>query len=123
MTVLLVIAGAAAGAPLRYALDRFVQRRHDSTLPWGTLTVNVVGSLVLGVVAHAVALGALPATAAAFAGVGLCGGFTTFSTLCFETWRLLEEGAVLEAELNLGMSLAAGLAAAAAGWLAAGVIW
>jgi fluoride exporter len=47
---LLVIVGAAVGAPLRYATDRIVQSRHDTGFPWGTFTVNVVGSFVLGVV-------------------------------------------------------------------------
>lgn len=123
MTALLVALGAAIGAPLRYAVDRFVQNRHDSVFPWGTFTVNVLGSLVLGVVAHAVTAGALPGTVGTLLGAGLCGGFTTFSSYCFETWRLLEAGAVLEAELNLVASLVAGVAAAAAGWLAAGLIW
>ena len=45
---LLVILGAAVGAPLRYATDRVVQSRHDTGFPWGTFTVNVVGSFVLG---------------------------------------------------------------------------
>lgn len=48
--ILLVLAGGAVGAPLRYVTDRLVQRRRDQVFPWGTLTVNVVGSLVLGVV-------------------------------------------------------------------------
>ncbi|MGZ4607644.1 MAG: fluoride efflux transporter FluC, partial [Blastococcus sp.] len=48
MTWLLVAAGAAVGAPARYLTDRLVQARHDSVFPWGTLTVNVVGCLVLG---------------------------------------------------------------------------
>ncbi|MDT7771894.1 MAG: fluoride exporter, partial [Pseudonocardiales bacterium] len=50
MTVLLVLLGGAIGAPLRYLADRVVQSRHDSGFPWGTFTVNTVGSLVLGVV-------------------------------------------------------------------------
>ncbi len=48
MTVLLVALGAAVGAPLRYLTDRTIQARHDSVFPWGTLTVNVAGSVVLG---------------------------------------------------------------------------
>ena len=48
MTLLLVLAGAAVGAPLRYLTDLLVQSWHDSVFPWGTLAVNVVGSLVLG---------------------------------------------------------------------------
>ena len=48
MTWLLVVLGAAIGAPLRYLTDLTVQKRHDSVFPWGTFTVNVVGCLVLG---------------------------------------------------------------------------
>ena len=48
---LLVCLGAAVGAPARYLVDRAVQARHDSLMPWGTLTVNVFGSAVLGVLA------------------------------------------------------------------------
>ena len=49
MTALMVILGGAIGAPLRYLIDRVVQSRHASEFPWGTWTVNVVGSFVLGV--------------------------------------------------------------------------
>lgn len=48
MTVLLVVCGAALGAPLRYLTDRAVQTRHDSVFPWGTFTVNVIGCVLLG---------------------------------------------------------------------------
>jgi CrcB protein len=48
MTLLMVCLGAALGAPARYLTDRAIQSRHDTVFPWGTLTVNVVGSLVLG---------------------------------------------------------------------------
>ena len=57
MSLLLVIAGAAIGAPLRYLSDRAIQSRHDTVFPWGTFTVNVLGSLVLGVVTGAVTAG------------------------------------------------------------------
>ncbi|WP_206443414.1 fluoride efflux transporter FluC, partial [Candidatus Protofrankia californiensis] len=50
MNWLLVILGAMAGAPVRYLTDRAVQARHDMLFPWGTFTVNVVASGVLGLV-------------------------------------------------------------------------
>lgn len=107
MTFLLVAAGAALGAPARYLLDRAVQARHDSLFPWGTLTVNTVGSFVLGF------LVALPAggPAMAAAGTGLCGAFTTYSTLSYETLRLIRSGAHLHATLNITATVATGLAA------------
>lgn len=48
MTLLMVALGAAVGAPARYLADRAVQSRHESVMPWGTVSVNVVGSLILG---------------------------------------------------------------------------
>ncbi|GIF15242.1 hypothetical protein Ate01nite_52740 [Actinoplanes teichomyceticus] len=50
MTALLVALGAAVGAPLRYLTDRYVQARYGAGFPWGTLAVNVTGSLILGLV-------------------------------------------------------------------------
>ncbi|MFG2052760.1 fluoride efflux transporter CrcB [Micromonospora sp. NPDC048930] len=112
MTVLLIAIGAALGAPLRYLTDRAVQARHDSPFPWGTLTVNVVGSLVLGAVA------AVPASPAvtALVGTGFCGALTTWSTLSYETLRLSREGAHRHALANVLVSLAAGLSAATLGY-------
>ena len=115
IAVLLVALGAAVGAPLRYLTDRAVQARHDSVFPWGTFTVNVVGSLVLGAVAGAVAGGA-PNWLLTLIGTGFCGALTTFSTFGFETVRLIEDGAVLEAALNSLVSLLVGLAACMGGF-------
>ncbi|GAA3347317.1 fluoride efflux transporter CrcB [Amorphoplanes nipponensis] len=119
MTVLLVALGAAVGAPLRYLTDRAIQARHDSVFPWGTLTVNVAGSLLLGF------LTGLPAgpAAAALLGTGFCGALTTYSTFSYETLRLVQDGARLYAALNVMVSVVAGLGAAATGLLLARAIW
>jgi len=112
VNLVLVMIGAAVGAPSRWALDRFVQSRHDSVFPWGTFTINVLGSLLLGFI-----LGArVPAEVALLLGTGFCGGFTTFSTFGFETVRLAEEGSRAESLVNVGASMAVGMAAAFAGW-------
>jgi CrcB protein len=116
VTVLLVLAGGAVGAPLRYLTDLFVQSRHDSVFPWGTFAVNAVGSLVLGVVAASVFVGEAPGWVATLVGTGLCGALTTFSTFGLETVRLIEDGSLLEAFLNAALSLAVGLAACTGGW-------
>jgi CrcB protein len=109
MTVLLVLLGGAIGAPARYVLDRLVQQRVRGPFPWGTLTVNLVGSAVLGAL-----LGAGPSHAVtALVGTGFCGALTTFSTFGYETVRLLEAGSFLEAGLNALGSVAVGLLAAA----------
>jgi CrcB protein len=110
VSALLVVAGAMVGAPLRYVTDLAVQSVHDTVFPWGTFTVNVVGSLILGAVAGAVAGGA-PGWLLTLIGTGLCGALTTFSTFGFETVRLIEDGAVLEAVLNAAASVVVGLVA------------
>ncbi|WP_327048804.1 fluoride efflux transporter CrcB [Microbispora sp. NBC_01189] len=115
MTLLLVFLGGAIGAPARYLTDRLVQRLHDSVFPWGTLTVNLVGSLVLGLLLGARDGLGLPDPAVALLGTGVCGALTTFSTFGFETVRLLEEGSAAAAALNALGSLLLGVLAAAAG--------
>ncbi|MEU8269301.1 fluoride efflux transporter CrcB [Sphaerisporangium sp. NPDC049002] len=116
MTVLLVFAGGVLGAPARYLLDRFIQKRHDTVFPWGTLTVNLVGSLVLGFLIGLGTRIAMPQEIPIFVGTGICGALTTFSTFGFETTRLLEEGSIVEAGLNALGSLVLGVLAAVAGY-------
>ena len=115
IAVLLVALGAAVGAPLRYLTDRAVQARHDSVFPWGTFTVNVCGSLLLGF------LTALPAnpTVTALLGTGFCGALTTYSTFSYETLRLVQQGARFYALANVIASVIAGLGAAGIGLLLA----
>jgi CrcB protein len=121
LTALLVVAGAVVGAPLRYLTDLLVQSRHDTVFPWGTLTVNMSGSLILGAAAGAVSGGA-PAWLFTLVGTGFCGALTTFSSFGFETVRLVEDGSVLEAVLNAGVSLFIGLVACAGGWVLASTL-
>ncbi|MEU4236157.1 fluoride efflux transporter CrcB [Actinoplanes sp. NPDC026619] len=111
MTLLLVALGAAVGAPLRYLTDRAIQARHDSAFPWGTLTVNVLGSFVLGL------LTAIPASdkLTAILGTGFCGALTTYSTFSYETLKLTQDGNRFFAAANIVVSVVAGLGAAAAG--------
>lgn len=116
MTVLLVLLGGAVGAPTRYLTDQWVQTRHDTVIPWGTFTVNVVGSLVLGILAGGAADGPLPSWALTLAGTGFCGALTTFSTFGFETIRLVEAGSWRIAAVNVVGSVAVGLGAFFAGW-------
>ncbi|MFE2933119.1 MULTISPECIES: fluoride efflux transporter CrcB [unclassified Streptomyces] len=123
MNWLLVIVGAAVGAPLRYLTDRAVQSRHDSVFPWGTFTVNVSGSLVLGLLTGAVAAGAASSHLQLLIGTGLCGALTTYSTFSYETLRLAEDGAKSYAVANVVGSVAAGLVAAFAGVALARALW
>ncbi|WP_330270170.1 fluoride efflux transporter CrcB [Lentzea sp. NBC_00516] len=107
MTVLVVFLGAALGAPARYLLDRLVQSRHSSDFPFGTLTVNVVGCLLIGFV---VGTSWMP-----LLGVGFCGGLTTYSTFSYETVKLLEAEKYRPALLNVLVSVVLGVGAAAIG--------
>jgi CrcB protein len=122
MTLLLVVLGAAVGAPLRYVTDLFVQSRHDSVFPWGTLTVNAAGSLVLGVTAGALAASPGNTWVLPLVGTGLCGALTTFSTFSFETVRLAQEGSLLESTMNVLVTVLVTLVACAGGWSLAALL-
>jgi CrcB protein len=91
-------------------VDVAVQRRTAGGFPLGTLAVNVSGAFALGLAA-----GSLSGTAAPVVGAGLCGGYTTLSTLAWETLALAEEGATGAAVLNVVGSTLLGLAAAGLG--------
>ena len=121
MNFLLVAAGAAVGAPIRYLVDRWVQQRLVPVFPWGTFAVNVAGSLLLGWVAAAAAHGALSVPAVALLGAGFCGGLTTFSSFGWETHRLLEDGADWVATLNVVATTGLCIGAAALSWTATSV--
>jgi fluoride exporter len=116
MTLLMIALGAAVGAPARYLTDRAVQRLHESAMPWGTVGVNVVGSLILGGLTGGGT--AVSPDALALLGTGFCGALTTYSTFSFETWRLIEEGAYGTAAANVLVSVLAALAAVVVGYAA-----
>lgn len=111
MTVLLVALGAAVGAPIRFLVDLAFKHRFGEGFPWGTLLVNVVGSLVLG------ALMALPLSPETMAllGTGLCGTLTTYSTFAYESVQLTRTHSRGRALLYVLASLALGIGSAWAG--------
>ena len=123
MGLVLVMLGAAVGAPLRYLTDRAVQRRHDTIFPWGTFSVNMIGSLILGAVIGAARAGAAPQEVQLGLGVGFCGALTTYSTLSYETLRLAEDGARFFAAANVVASIMAGLGAAFVGAAISQALW
>ncbi|MDX6619690.1 MAG: fluoride exporter [Gaiellales bacterium] len=115
MTVLVwtcVALVSGAGALLRFALHTAVGRWKPSAFPFGTLAVNVLGSLLLGLLHGAGATG----DTMLLAGTALLGSFTTFSTWMVESERLAAEGEGGLATANVLGSLAPGLAAVALGW-------
>lgn len=112
MTILVVAITGSFGAVLRYVISGVVQRRTGSSLPLGTATVNLVGALLLGLIAGG-GDGSLWWTAAA----GLTGGLTTFSTWMIETVGLgLVPRPSLRAVANLTVMAALGVALAALGY-------
>ena len=111
----LVVLAGALGAVGRYLVEGAVQQRFDGRFPLGTFVVNVSGSLLLGFVAGLVLYHGVSDDVRVAAGTGFLGSYTTFSTLTLETFRLFEDGAVLEGTLNVVGSAAVGLGAAAAG--------
>lgn len=115
MEFVLLCLGAGLGAPARYLVDRTVQARHRSAMPWGTVCVNVGGSFVLGVLMGLASGRGLPDGVLVGLGTGFCGALTTYSTFGYETLRLLETGARRYAALNVVVSLGAGLGAAGLG--------
>lgn len=115
MLTLAVALAAGAGAACRYVVDLLVTRRWGGGFPWGTLLVNLSGSLLLGLVAG----GAGPGVGAVV-GAGFCGGFTTLSTWAWESLALgLRSWAGWAYVLG---SLGGALLAAAAGLGLAGVL-
>ncbi|MFH8484235.1 fluoride efflux transporter CrcB [Streptomyces longisporoflavus] len=123
MNWLCVVAGAMIGAPLRFLTDRAVQARHDTVFPWGTLAVNVAGSLILGVLTGATVAGAAGSHTQLFVGTGLCGALTTYSTFSYDTLRLAESGTRFYAAVNAVVSVVAALGAVFVGVTVAEAVW
>lgn len=111
LTYLYIAVGGALGSAGRYWMAGAVDERLNDTLPWGTLVVNVLGSLAIGALAG---VASLPSGARLLLVVGLCGGFTTFSAFSLQTVELLREGAVGRAAANV---LAAVCVCVAATWI------
>ena len=110
MWVGVVIIGGL-GSVTRYVLDRTVARRVARSFPFGTLTVNITGAVLLGFITGL----ALNHTWALLAGTAFVGAYTTFSTWMLETQRLTEERQIWPAVANIAVSIILGVAAAAAG--------
>lgn len=116
MHLLFIGLGGFAGAIARYAVDGLVTGLTRASFPWGTLAVNLSGSLLIGF------LFALASERAVISPdlrgpimIGFVGAYTTFSTLALESWRLIDDGAWLLGSANLGASVLLGIAAVIAG--------
>jgi fluoride exporter len=115
MLVLAIGLSGGAGAVLRYLVDGAVEDRVSGPFPWGTLIINVSGSLLLGLITGLLWYHGLSGQVRDVVGVGFCGGLTTWSTASWESVRLLESGLVRQAAVFTVGGLLVALAAAAGG--------
>ncbi|WP_414901609.1 fluoride efflux transporter CrcB [Sphingomonas flavalba] len=112
----LVMVGGAIGALLRYQLGRGSMLLLGPNYPWGTLFANLIGGLAMGLLAGL--LGRLSGSGEAwrlFVGVGILGGFTTFSAFSLETALMIERGALFAAAGYVAVSVIGAVAALFAG--------
>ncbi len=109
MTYLLVATGSALGGTLRYWLSGLIANWVGQTFPWGTLVINVTGSIVIGLFATLTGPDGrvlVPGEWRQFFMVGVCGGYTTFSSFSLQTLTLAQDGEWLWASLNIMLSVA-----------------
>lgn len=121
--ILLVMSGGAIGAGLRYGLSRALPFAGDGW-PWATFVVNVLGGLAMGVLAAWVLRGDNSAESLRlFVGVGVLGGFTTFSAFSLEMIQMVERGQMSLAASYALVSVLLALGALFAGMTVAKAIW
>ena len=122
---LLIFLGSGLGGVARWALGDWLTARLGPGFPWATLAVNVSGSFAIGLIAAVTGPGGrwmAPPVWRLFFMVGVCGGYTTFSSFSLQTLNLLEEGAWGRAGANVGMSVLLCLAGVGLGhWV--GTLW
>jgi len=105
--LLLVALGGAVGSVGRY----LVSKCFEGTFPWGTLTVNLLGSLLIGFLVGLVAKGTLSPEMKLLLVTGFCGGFTTFSTFANESFTMMKAGDALLTAVYIGASVVLGILA------------
>lgn len=117
-TIIAVASGGAIGATLRMMLSGVVNKHIVHTLPFGTLAVNLLGSLFVGVLFAYFHLNtSFSPQVKTFLITGILGGFTTFSTFAMESFFLLESGAYLHAFSNMALNLFGSISFAGIGYL------
>ncbi|HZH73402.1 MAG TPA: fluoride efflux transporter CrcB [Mariniphaga sp.] len=111
-TILIVGSGGFIGSVMRYMVQYLMERTLTSLFPWGTLIANVAGSFIIGIVFALAEKGnLLSAEWRLFMAVGICGGFTTFSSFAYNNFMMIREKAFVDLFLNVGGSLFLGIAA------------
>ncbi len=106
MKYFLVGLGAAFGGTFRFWLSNFIYKFLPAVFPYGTLGVNILGSFILGIIIfYFDDRNLLSPNIKLFLTIGFCGGFTTFSTFSFETFKLMQDSEFLFAALNIFLNL------------------
>ena len=121
MAYLAVGLGSALGGMGRFWIAGVIGQRYGDSFPWGTILVNVTGSFAIGVLAALTSTEGrlhpkLNPLAAQFFMVGICGGYTTFSSFSLQTLKLIQTGSVSQASANIALSVIACLVAVWAGY-------
>ena len=106
-----VIIGSSIGGAARYLSQEFVQKNFPSFIPLSTLSVNLVGSFIIGIIYALAERSKISAEVRIFIATGFCGGFTTFSSFAFENVRLLQDGEYFNTALYVVLSLVIGFIA------------
>ena len=119
MNTLFVAAGGAVGAVLRYVVSGWSQRMFPATFPWGTLIVNLSGSLVIGLLWGTFESVVVSPNIRLFVLIGLLGSFTTFSTFSLESLNLVRDGEYALLCWNVSLSVILGIGLAFTGYVSA----
>jgi CrcB protein len=109
VTYILVAMGSALGGTLRFWLSGLIANWVGQTFPWGTLVINISGSFAIGLFGTLTAPDGrvfVPGEWRQFFMVGICGGYTTFSSFSLQTLTLAQDGEWLAASANIGLSVA-----------------
>jgi fluoride exporter len=117
--ILLLAAGGAIGTVGRYAVAGLTHRYIDGTFPYGTLMVNLLGSLIIGMLWGTWETANISSHLRTFIFIGILGGFTTFSTFSLETMNLFREGEIRTAIINVLANNILGIILVFAGFFAA----
>lgn len=110
-----VMIGGAIGAGARHLVGQAMLARFGPAFPWGTLSINIVGSLLMGLLVGWLARSGGGDTTRLFVGVGILGGFTTFSSFSMEYWMLFERGQNAQAAAYVLASVIGAIAACGLG--------
>lgn len=109
--VIYVIIGSSIGGAARYLSQEFVQKNFPSFIPLSTLSVNIVGSFIIGIIYALAERSKISAEVRILIATGFCGGFTTFSSFAFENVKLMQDGEFFNTALYIVLSIVIGFVA------------